>query len=212
MQSNSIKPARVQSCSKCGQPLAKRQQYLHNRYCSKKCSAIDRYKTITERFWDSVLKTDSCWLWTGCLNSHGYGDISHQRRHVAAHRLSWELNVGPIPNGLSVLHNCPSGDNRACVNPSHLWLGTTGDNMRDAASKGTLTIGNLKGRTLHPESFRGELIGTSKLTEDKVRAIRLEYSRYVRGQCNLAALAKRYGVHLSAISRVIRRQTWRHVV
>lgn len=96
-------------------------------------------RSLEERFWEKVQKTDSCWPWTGFLNHFGYGNISSGGRYgrpIRAHRVSWELHNGPIPDGLFVLHNCPSGDNPACVNPAHLWLGTKLQNSRDMMAKG----------------------------------------------------------------------------
>lgn len=87
------------------------------------------------RFWRNVKKTDTCWLWTGTFAAHGYGQVRRGPARYMAHRASWELNVGPIPAGLHVLHHC---DNPPCVNPAHLFLGTHSDNMRDAVKKGRL--------------------------------------------------------------------------
>lgn len=84
-------------------------------------------------FWASVVHTDTCWLWIGRTNgSEGYGKLSWHNADVYAHRLSWELHVGPVPLGLWVLHRC---DNPPCVRPDHLFLGTHEDNMLDAARK-----------------------------------------------------------------------------
>jgi hypothetical protein len=74
-----------------------------------------------------------CWHWCGVRNTFGYGRMTYEGRSQVAHRLAWIAWNGPIPDGMSVLHKC---DNRACVNPDHLWLGTYSDNLRDCWAKG----------------------------------------------------------------------------
>ncbi len=86
----------------------------------------------TDRFWKKVDKTANCWLWTASLASKGYGAFGMNGRWVFAHRYSWVLKNGAIPEGLLVLHSC---DTPACVNPDHLFLGTGSDNMKDMARK-----------------------------------------------------------------------------
>ena len=85
-----------------------------------------------ERFWMKVDKTKTCWLWTASKNSLGYGRFKFQGKTGGAHRYSYLLVNGPIPDGLCVCHKC---DVRACVNPKHLWLGTISDNAKDMVSK-----------------------------------------------------------------------------
>ena len=92
-------------------------------------------KNIRERFFSKVRKTETCWIWIGHRLKKGYGLISRGRRGETpfqAHRLSYELHIGEIPDGKCVLHTC---DNPSCVNPEHLFLGTEKDNTSDMMEK-----------------------------------------------------------------------------
>ena len=145
---------------------------------------------MLERFWAKIEKGDDCWLWTGATRGGGYGTFKYCGRTVSTHRYSYELFVGPIPDGLYVLHRC---DVRACVNPAHLFLGTNADNLRDMVEK---RRGNI-----------GQRHGMSKLTDDDVRAIRIACAD---GESR-ASVAKRYPVHRSGIEKVVNGISWRHV-
>lgn len=149
-----------------------------------------------DRFWRQVrFAVGGCMEWTGVLDIGGYG---HFRMRVAdkskklAHRASWELHVGPITDGLLVLHRC---DNPACVNPDHLFLGTQKDNVDDMVAKGRHGLTGAKG-------VRN---AQSKLTDGAVRLIRDS------GDAD-AKLAEQFGVHSETIRRVRRRQIWGHVI
>lgn len=89
--------------------------------------------SIGSRFWKRIKKSDQCWEWIGLKIKIGYGSLWWSDKMWLAHRISWTLHFGEIPNGKFVLHKC---DNRACVRPSHLFLGTQLDNVRDCISKG----------------------------------------------------------------------------
>lgn len=153
-------------------------------------------KSLEERFWSKVNKTDGCWLWTACT-SNGYGLIRLRlsKRNMKAHRFSWELTNGPVPNGACVLHRC---DVRACVNPSHLFLGSYATNNADMASKGRANGGGLKGMA-H---------GMCKLTDALVLECRWLYRA---GGWTLKALGDKYGVSLHCVHKVVTRTNWRHI-
>ena len=94
---------------------------------------MGRPKTDAPRFLNKLDRSGDCWLWTGQLDKDGYGMVMINYRSWKASRAAWHLLVGPIPEGMLVLHKC---DVRACCNPDHLWLGTQSDNIRDMDSKG----------------------------------------------------------------------------
>lgn len=90
-----------------------------------------------KRFWEKVDRSGECWEWTGALQTYGYGlfGVNSQVRAARAHRVSYQMAFGPIPKGLVVCHRC---DNRKCVRPDHLFLGTNRDNTWDAIRKGRI--------------------------------------------------------------------------
>lgn len=153
-----------------------------------------------------VRETSGCWWWTSARLTKGYGLVATGRSvERLAHRMSYRLHVGPIPAGLFVLHRC---DQRACVNPSHLFLGTARVNTHDAMTKGRLAVGAKHGTRTRPDRIaRGERAAGAKMTAASVRALRDRS----RGGERTDALAEFFGISGSQVSRIVRRQRWAHV-
>jgi hypothetical protein len=139
--------------------------------------------------------SDGCWGWSGTLDEKGYGRVRTwvEDRWIPrlAHRVSWELHRGPIPDGLSVLHTC---DNPPCTRPEHLFLGNQLDNMQDCASKDRHT--------------RGERSATAKLTEAQVIEMR---ARFAAGERNYSKLGREYGVSAVQVRSIILRERWKYL-
>jgi hypothetical protein len=133
-----------------------------------------------------------CWVWVGKTLCRGYGQFWINGKQDYAHRISWQLTVGVIEDGLHVLHQC---DNPLCVRPDHLSLGTHLDNMRDR---------DRKGRRSAP---KGSAHGFAKLNELQVRDIK---KRLAAGD-RVTPLARMYGVSPSLVSRIKLGKNWSHV-
>lgn len=116
----------TRTCPVCGDQALIYPSRLVQKFCSRQCAGYARRRSVEERFWTKVNKTETCWLWTGSM-THGYGKFGIPGKPPqGAHRISYELIVGPIPNGLHLDHLCR---NRACVNPTHLEPVTCKDNV-----------------------------------------------------------------------------------
>ena len=155
-----------------------------------------------ERFWAKVDKSGECWEWTGAAKGrNGYGSFGWNDKIVMPHRLSYVLHH-PITidllDGHREIYVCHKCDNRLCVNPSHLFLGTHTDNMKDMIAKG---------RGWQPK-LTGEKHGMVKLTEDDVREIR---TRFANGGLSHQVLGDEYGVSRGQILRIVRRLNWKHI-
>lgn len=135
-----------------------------------------------------VLVEDGCWAWQGRLDTRGYGMFP--RHQLRAHRASYAVFKGAIPDGLHVLHSC---DNPRCVNPGHLFLGTHQDNMRDKTLKG-------RAHGAHP----GEAHAMAKLTEAQVLAIRADRRIH-------RLIAVDYSVGRRTIGDIKLRRCWSHI-
>ena len=152
-------------------------------------------ETAVDRFWKYVSKGDSCWEWSGPITQYGYGRLNYCKKEKLAHRFSWEIHCGPIPKknvvrGIFVCHHC---DNRKCVNPKHLFLGTIQDNGADMVNKKRNPFG-----TKH---------GMSKLTPEKVRMIRNLYARGM-SQTKIGSLV---GISQTNASCILTGKTWGHI-
>lgn len=141
-----------------------------------------------ETFWSNTRKSGECWLWLGATTS-GYGQVHWRGRVVYAHRLAYELANKKPPGSLHVCHEC---DNRACVNPSHLFLGTVADNMADRDAKN--------------RQARGEGHGRAKLTGGQVLLI-----RQAATSKSQRAIARNFGVSQRLVGMILRREAWRHL-
>ena len=165
------------------------------------------YRPLAERFWEKVARSDACWEWQGHRDAKGYGMIGlpRSRRVDRAHRVAWTLVNGPIPRRMCILHHC---DNRACVRPDHLFLGTQADNVADMISKG-------RGRSMagdahparRPGARIGERNGRARLTADDVRRIRMMRSEGLEYR----VIAAHFGVALPTIQHIVSGKNWSHI-
>lgn len=182
-------PSHDYHCDRCGKDFHCPTGAFgtHRKFCGM---------TAAERFWPKVDRRGptECWPWIGSRKPMGYGHLIINRKDYNAHRLSWELENGPIPAGMHVLHKC---DNQPCVNPSHLFLGTHTDNMHDMDAKG--------------RKPRGEATRRHKLTADDVRAIRAKFKRRGVKLTNASELAAKYGVTSGTVIQAVKRNTWSHI-
>lgn len=155
---------------------------------------IDEHKA--NLFWSKVLirGADDCWEWSAFRNPKGYGMFRLRTGRgtpmALSHRVAWMAKNGPIPDGKLVLHHC---DNRACCNPSHLFIGTQADNIADMLAKGRGVF------------VSGERHGMAKLTSAEVAEIK---SRYLAGGVSQQSLADEFGVCQTAVSSLIRGRSW----
>lgn len=134
-----------------------------------------------------VNKNQECWVWTGSLNSYGYGTATFQGKQALIHRLFYKLYVGLIKPGYLICHKC---DNRSCCNPDHLYQGTPQQNAEDCAARG--------------KTARGERQGSAKLTREKVEELR---SLYEDGRTQ-KSLAEQFKISQSNVSKITRRASW----
>jgi hypothetical protein len=151
-------------------------------------------KSVEERFWKYVNKDceNGCWHFTGSLSNNRYGKLGVNGKFISAHRFSYQLSYGEIPEGMHCCHKC---DNPRCVNPDHLFIGTRSENMQDMLNKNR---GN---------KVKGSLHHSSKLTEDQVLSIKKRIASGEK-QCNIA---KEFGIANCQITYIKNGRNWKHV-
>lgn len=165
------------------------------------------------RFWAKVDKNGPvhpydaalgmCWMWKGSLQNKGYGAFWTNHESVVstllAHRISFTISIGQIPDGMKALHSC---DNPPCVNPAHLFLGTQKDNMQDCSRKGRA------GRPVGIPGCRGVAQWKTHLDDDKVREIRRIYAR---GGVSQEAVGRMFGIKRTTVLGIVSHRKWAHV-
>jgi hypothetical protein len=149
---------------------------------------ITLFAPRAELFWPKVtMVTVGCWEWDGLRDRQNYGVVSHNGKRDSTHRVSWELSYGIIPDGMCVLHRC---DNPPCVRPTHLFLGTRGDNNRDRSAKG-----------------RNSRKSRKTLSTDQVL-----YVRSMKGIKSGSILAEELDVSQPTISSIWTGRNWSHLI
>ncbi len=159
--------------------------------------AVNQELPALERFWMKVNKDGpapahrpdlgSCWEWQGYRTANGYGRFGVNHAPDYAHRVMWGMAHGPVPNDVQVLHHC---DNRACVRPSHLFLGTAQDNVSDMVAKGR----NYKGGASNPHTL---------IPASVVRSLR---ELHATGTYSYAALGRMFNISATHVRRIVTRE------
>lgn len=174
--------------------------------CSRKClgvfnknnlfgrrkvtTELEKFELLKKSFEKKVIKKEGCWEWVGCKTRTGYVLIRNYDKKISAHRSSWIIHNGLIPEGMCVLHKC---DNRICTNPEHLFLGTHKDNMSDREMKG--------------RGQKGITHNKCKLSENDV----IEIRKFIDlGLCN-TKIANKFGVSGGTIWFIRKGITWKHI-
>ncbi len=223
LENNQEIPAGMYVCHKCDNPACCRPDHLflgtprdNAQDCLKKgrmkncfiretnttrkiaaAGGVNSRTSLKKRFMEKVTNTPcGCCEWMGKATKDGYGAVSiiegGKRKVIVAHRVSWKMFYGPIPDGMMVCHKC---DNRKCVRPGHLFLGTAKDNARDCVFKKRNTSQQYPERVV-----RGSRHGNAVLTEETASCIIKEY---MQGDITQHHLASKYKLSQSAISLII---------
>jgi hypothetical protein len=186
----------ILECQQCGTSFSRHLSSIDKSggsYCSRPCYDKGRAGFNPNiHFWPKVVigEPNACWIWTGCIGTRGYGKASIDKKTKLAHRVSYELTHGQIPKNKQINHTC---DVRACVNPAHLYPGSSKQNTKDMIDRDR---GNLfqSGAQHH----------AAKLTSDDVISIRASKE-------TPKELAVKFGIIEDSITRILRRERWKHI-
>lgn len=177
---------RIYLCKcECGNMKEVRWSLLRRENKPRSCGCSRKIKA-KKMFLSHIEESENCWNWTGTLNTGGYGKF----KGINASKVMWEYTFGKVIDGLQVLHTC---DNRKCVNPKHLFLGTIAENMKDKVQKN--------------RQAKGSKIGASILTEEKVLEIRkkrLENTTYKE-------LSEIFNISFYLVRSICKNRQWKHV-
>lgn len=157
---------------------------------TKTCGCILSKEEILNKY--THIKENGCLEWTGYKDKKGYGQAHHYYKRLFAHRLSWMVHKGEIPEGMLVCHTC---DNPPCCNPDHLFLGTYKENIQDMIRKG---------RSNTP---KGERVRSSKLKNSDIYEIKKLFEKGY----SMQEISNIYMCARSTISNIINRKTWKHI-
>lgn len=194
----------INLCKICGAEIKICKMHAkqgRGQYCSIKCKGIalskKRRRSCEEIFWSNVNKgvASECWNWKGTIRqNHGYGCFNtYEGKLVTAHRCSWEIAFGPIPDGLIVCHHC---DNKRCVNPDHLFLGTSKENSRDMMEKNRQSRGEHRYNAVISEETAKKII--DELTIDMKRGRQSE-------------IARKFSISFIIVNHIKTGKTWKHL-
>ena len=150
------------------------------------------HNLLYEKYHQKVIKSDQCWSWNGTIDNDGYAILYCDKKHLKAHRVSYQLFKEAIPTGLFVLHQC---DNRICTNPIHLFVGTARDNLLDMIKKGRRV------------AAKGEKASRAKLKNEDVLQIR----SLLQQGLSFGKLSKRFNIDRGVVRDIKNRKTWKHI-
>lgn len=181
------------TCKNCNTQFRKVKS-KETKYCSRACYETKRPAKSVKDKWSSKVKfgsQDECWLWLASKNKKGYGTLGEG----LAHRISYELHYGSFDYSLSVCHSC---DNPSCVNPKHLWLGTSNENMQDMVKK------KRADRTKkHVQIYKT----VKKFSIEDIRSIRNMFSKGVKQ----SDILEDYPMSVCNLRKILNYKTWKLV-